>query len=417
MNNLDSVFHRYGYNPFIQYPDQAEIKEKQEADVKENLLPFNIIKTALANLNSGVILTQAELREKTIQVLTDLSNGDVSILDQLPDIKNVTSFYKSLFKLTSMYKKIELIHASLDRDDDERDSQLKSVCQELVKLGDIDKAIEIAKTTRIKEAVMGELCSSLIKENRLDQAIRLMNLIEDEIFRTKIFKKISIAFVANGSVERALALCNSIPETHTRGAFLLAISKALKMRGEIEKATIVANMAKNTMDLAIHYAHFIPDDSLKGSVFSNIVKIFIKVGNIEMAINIADNICNLESRDNAYSHIVRYYGKIGNIEQVTMFVDKIIDEYVSSWVLLIMVNRSFYNEDTIASLVSFAFQIKISVLREEALTNIINGVFLEANYTLFMKVIKVVEGETNATIKRNLEKLVSDILKKISMGG
>lgn len=403
------------YNPFI---NQDEVKEKQEADVKEQPLPFDIIKTVFANLNRETVLIQAELREKITRVLTDLSNDDQSILEtyKLPTKDNDPLLHKTLFQFVNLYKQIKIANEKLVNH--EKNDMLLEISRNLLKLGDLDKAIEIASSIgclTLKSVSFREISCFLVKTNCLDKAVDLMNIMPETAAKIVSLDEICAALVINGKTEKAFTLSQRVVSANSRAFILLGMSKALELIGNIERSVSVAKLAENNINLAILHVHSLPNASLKGRSLAAIVKTVIKAGNIVWAIEIANNINEHEheSRDNAFGNIALYFGRIGNIEQAVNFVGRIVEG--DTYFIFMHIFDS--NINNIGEFVRVAKTLSDNNFREIILSEVIRKILLQINALSVAKAQEIVNGETDTTVKPNLQAIIDSFLIRGQEGG
>lgn len=314
MNNIDKIFPEFR-DQFIQNME-VEVKSKQEEEVKEKMLPFDVIKDALANLNPNK-LSPSELISRA---LTELSNDDPTILKALPSKENNPALHEGILNLVTIYKQIKSATTLLNAN--EREPRLETICKDLLVVGDVDKAIEIAETlvdTTKKGKALLHISKALIAAGNVDKGLEVARRLpkdfsqeyvqleiiealtnigesdklveyiktykgpesEKEMVQNAAFGKIALASIKKHDIDTTLAIVNKISVIENRSFVMESISKALTAIGNVNAAIQVANQ----IPIPNQYT-----TDLKGSALINICKTALARGDIDTASGIVDAI-------------------------------------------------------------------------------------------------------------------------------
>lgn len=277
-----------GINLF-QY-QQGEFKEKQEEEVEKRSLPFDIIKTALSNLNSETVLSPTQLNEKVSNILTSLSNDDLSVLKTLPpNNENNNVLLKLISDLVKNYKQFK--DAKTIPDTNTREILLENVFSSLMKAGDIDKAIEVANSmpdANKKGVALGDIFNHLIAVGDINKATKVANTIPDDEQKWFAFIDLVEDLTKVGNIGKAIEIANEIPDSYLKFRLIAmqAISNILAKAGNIDKA--------------IEIAITIPDDDQRTTALKYVVSdgllTIVNTQNVKRAIAVADAVTDANVR-------------------------------------------------------------------------------------------------------------------------
>lgn len=308
MNKLDGLF---SGNKFIQNLE-VEIKEKQEGEVKERSLPFDIIETALSNINYETVedLTVSRDIDKRIEIANTILDpeargrvlGEISFT--LADISLAWRTIGNIGRATEVARiAVNCIDQSvkLTSTQTKEDSFLLKHSTALAKIGNIDKAIELANT--FTNTFSGE-------SNATGHDLSNNTTWKDEA----LFRIIEV-LIANYDIEKAIKIANTIPHANTRGKALGDIYVALRTTGDLNRATEVAKTTVDSIDEAIKVANALTVDNDKGLALLKSSATLAKVGAIDMAINCA-NMLVTPRREISFKNIISGLLTIVNIQNV-----------------------------------------------------------------------------------------------------
>jgi tetratricopeptide (TPR) repeat protein len=248
-------------------PNQEEVKLKYEEELKENALPFDIVKAALSSLSPEITLSPSALREKISNVLAHLIDKDDSILKNLPSKENNPLLHKSISSLVDIYKQIK--NADSITDVEVRGNTLIGISEKLLKAGDIDKAIEVA------------------------------NAIPDAYARSEVISSISKALMKNNETDKAIEAANTLDNPIRKAFILWGISMSLKALGNFEKASEVTKAARDNINL-LDIRNIGQDREFRPAEVAHALAI---VGDNDEALIVANRIRPAEWRDITYKNI------------------------------------------------------------------------------------------------------------------
>lgn len=303
MDNLTPLFP----GPESQFV-QGKTKEDYEKELKEKALPFNIVKSALANLKTESAASPLALSEKVSRVLTDLSNDDFSILGSLPRVEDDPILHESLFHLVDIYKQIKIYNEIVDVK--QRESFFQILTEDLLEVGDIDKAIEIANkivAPQQRENKFAEISEHLAARGDFDRAVELANKIgNNDYLRNFVFKKISKYMLMNNNIDKAIEATNKIDQVNDRVNAIFEISSFLEKKGDHEKSAEVATKAYSVIsevieniDKIIEKAKLAPRDDDKDEALSGIIYLLLRImnpQNVKKAFEVADMIIDDDTK-------------------------------------------------------------------------------------------------------------------------
>lgn len=392
------------------YLNQEEVKLKQEEETKERPLPFYIVKKAFQNyvVNEDVqnqkpdtVFSSLQLRDKISSSLTALSNGDLSILERLPSKKNDPILHKSLFDIVNIYKQFNNCNKIFD--ENKRTKALELVSKDLIRVGDIDKVIQVAMTIPSSPAgqdASKNIFQALIVGGNVDKAIEIVNSFEsitDKYPTLRNILRILVSVNLDKAIEIATNVINVTPcfKIH----MLDCISKNLLEIGNVKKSIEVANSLPDHMrdfalsrisetlvkfdniDYAIEIANTIPDDSLKGSALWNI-SIAIR-GNAGRAAQIAQTALVIINR------VIEEALAVPNIHYRERFLTRICCDLIFA--------------DNIDKSIEVAKKITTSVTRFNALKSVVTFLLENNNNQNAIKIKEIINTETDADVKASLQ--------------
>lgn len=253
MNSVNPGAASQGHHvPHVHNEGEVEVKYKTEAETKEKALPFDIIKSALANLYPVETLTPVQLSEKVTRLLTDLSNEnlndeDLFILSELPPKKTDPELHENISSLVKIYKNIKEAGEILNSFD--KGKAYKKLVKKLLLNGDKDQAIDvIEKILRTaKELPIGSQESqklltyaieALIKAGEVDTAILIVDNITDNFTRESTKSDICEALARSGNSDQAFELAKTLTDSDIRmnSAYKIIIG-ILAKNAEIDEDT------------------------------------------------------------------------------------------------------------------------------------------------------------------------------------
>lgn len=123
--------------------------------------------------------------------------------------------------------KLDPDNENFNSSEDLIESSIWSISKCLVKLGEIDEAIEVAKQIShmpIRCHAFSSIYKALLQAGRFGLAIDLVNQIKDEELRNEWLKNISMSLAEAGQIDSAIALAKTIKDKTYRSATLLHIS-------------------------------------------------------------------------------------------------------------------------------------------------------------------------------------------------
>lgn len=250
-------------------PIQEEVQSKHEEEQKEKVLPYNVLKTALAISTSGV-LSPVELHKKVSYLLTNLSTGSDNEL--LPNMEKDPILFKSISILVDIYKRIHIESEISDKR--KRDATISTLCRDLLAVGDIYKAFKLAETTSRPARAIKNICQDLTICD-FDKAVEVVKILDPKEEKGYL-KSISGAFIAVGNFEKAIEACNRITHEGLRAWALKDIENIFIKRGDLEKAAEIASS--------------ITQSNVKRHSFRQIINFLIKAGNFDKAMEVTQKI-------------------------------------------------------------------------------------------------------------------------------
>lgn len=302
---------------------ESEVKEK-EANVKGGtLLPFDIVKNALA-FSFETKFSGLELHEKISKVLTDLvndelSNDDFSIIEKLPEY-NQPEFLDSLDRLVKIYEQIKSANAI--RDPSLREKQHLSVARNLIEVGDFDKAIELSN--KLSDFDYSDLridaSKALMKDGNFDRAIEIANTLPSSRKKTSLFESISYRLVLERAenIDKAIEVALSMDDAIDGGLLLKGISNIARVViNNNDKANEVAVLARNHLYNAI--GDMDVDGLLEGKdsfFYSRIAKAFEEIGDIDKTIKVINKITDPNQQDSLFLSVNENLLKLINTQNI-----------------------------------------------------------------------------------------------------
>jgi tetratricopeptide (TPR) repeat protein len=295
---------------------QEEMKVKQEESEKKAALPYDIVRTALANLFPDAAISHEKLRNKISSVITAVSEGDKSILEVLnphekiailslaniyaelsQPIESLEKFLSDLLALGDFDKAIEFAKSLTDINNIIKPIALGQIYNAVKEEGNLGKMIEIAHhmpPVSIKKLVMGQECSKALRA--IDDADQFIELIEkaslsEGVKEYHIIMNLIRKWTEVGNIDKAIEIANKIPQAATRGYVFLDIFESLKKNGDKDRASEIGETAMYNFQQAID--------------------------NIDEAIKIANEKIDIDRRDAELLHITHTLLKIVNPRNLT----------------------------------------------------------------------------------------------------
>lgn len=183
--------------------DSYAKERKALFDMGSNTIVLNSVN--LMEVKSSIYIE----RERVVNILKDLKESDLKSLEEFSkDIKPL--FFENVFELVKIYMKIPKAHEIPD--EILKGCALKDIALEFLKLGQIEKAIEIA------------------------------NIIVCEEYKGIVLQNVSLRLMESEKIEEAIALANTILHVDHNGYTLRRISLTLLEKGDLLKAIEVAKM-------------------------------------------------------------------------------------------------------------------------------------------------------------------------------
>jgi tetratricopeptide (TPR) repeat protein len=251
------------------------------------------------------------LHEILMQIFSHLND------ETLPSTMLVSHFWKKLTvdsvqqkKLLAIFKKLDEVNKFTDEHD--KEEALPAICEALMQIGCIDKAIEIAYTIPAykvhnlfapiytdnsltygpKREAFLSICTQLVKIGNIDKAIKIAFTIPHKAFDYKLpglwrdMQNFLLdrcrSIVQSGDIDKAIEFIDENHEKHltedARGSALKHISEALINNGEINKAIKIAHRIPSVVDMKRALCNILevvtsqPDSYKKGYHLSNIYK-------------------------------------------------------------------------------------------------------------------------------------------------
>lgn len=357
--NLDHLL------PNIQiFQNQGEVKEKQEAEAKEKALPFDVVKIALANLNSET--APYKLCKKISCDLTDLSNGNLDILRALPTQEKDPDLHKSLFKIVEIYKQLNTAEKIVEVD--KKKSELKKISNLLLEVGDYYKSMAVALQSE-QIPVFINICTKMAEHCEIDTAITLTNEMQIDL-NNKLIETFIEKIKDMGNIYQAIKFADGLTGFYQgRLAFNLVIT-ALIERGDIDKVLEITNnmyrqklstddpekiataLIKNgNLDKALEVAAKFYQNA---SIIVPIAVKMVEIGDVDKtyyAIYMIDN-----DRDEAIEKIINILLRIGNNDDAIRFIRRM--------------TKSSKKDDIISNIITNLFLLPVSSSNCEKATSI-----------------------------------------------
>ncbi|ENN96116.1 peptidase, caspase catalytic subunit [Methanocaldococcus villosus KIN24-T80] len=266
--------------------------------------------------------TLAEVHESYKNVISEaLKNTSLLKIDEKAKVlSDILGIIKDLDESREVVKEVLKIVEKLD--EKERDGVLSTVILDLLKIGNIEKAIELSK--RIKDHFWKTeayiyIAYYLYKskkqyKNYINMAVESAMNIKDEFWRDTALTKIAICLVKTGDYDQAIEISKAIKS-----------DKALK--------SVVCGMSKNEMfNNALELAKEIKSNFWKALALSCIVRDLGMLGKsydevLNKVLKIADMIDNPVHKSIVLYNISCKIAKIGDEKKALEIVEKIEDTF------------------------------------------------------------------------------------------
>lgn len=212
-------------------------------------------KMALVDLLQGVEGDDIERLKKDLERINETSwlknvieiskiykNLNASTNKDSIHLHNVWPCCEALLKLGEVDLAIGIVNSFLITLQYELRIGFERISGFLAKLGQIDKAIKIARGAINPEDETGFMvvAKALIPVN-INQALDLANKIPKEDVRGKVYVDICEQLLKLGCIDKAVEVAGSIPKENLRGYALINITTELLRRKEGLKARLIAN--------------------------------------------------------------------------------------------------------------------------------------------------------------------------------
>ncbi len=227
--------------PFAKFLRQHLNKETYDSNQIEQFKVIECDTTLFGSKNLVEVKSSfLALKEKFINILKDLEEGDLAALEllfrELPQVNKLCS-------LALLYKVID--EANADPDEVMKNILLSRTSKELAEAGQIEKAIDIAQT--VAEDVMGrsyvlcQISEILTKEGQLDKAIEVAKIIGNEDNKWQALGAISNILTKEGQIDKAIELVKANPEDNLfRIPAIHDICTTLIQSGQFDKSIVMA---------------------------------------------------------------------------------------------------------------------------------------------------------------------------------
>lgn len=265
-----------------------------------------------------------DLREKVLNILTELNNEDLKLLEESSKDAIKPQFFEDIFEyifdmvivvektkdnhyipceVTAIYLNLvnkknrikEALAIVKLIPDNLKDDALRDISKELMNKGNIDRAIEIANTIQEECArgnVLADIVYALTKID-IDKAMKITNTIPPQTTREYCLRHISETHAQNGDIKTAIDVANTISDKGLYRSSLGSIAEILTRNGDFD------------FDKAIEIVKMIGDEEKENNTLLNISKKLTECGIIDKAIEIAKIISNKINKEIAFNEISR----------------------------------------------------------------------------------------------------------------
>lgn len=239
-----------------------------------------------------------EMKENLLIIIKDLSDKDLSDLEDLSQKQRPPLFFENIFVLAQLYKQVDETNAMPKSF--HKWKTLQSISKALAVHGQIDKAVEVANGIEARlfgEDAFLDIFEILIQNGKIGRAEQVANRIADKSSRGIFLREISKELTKRGDVDKAIEIADRLYDELRRAIALRDICKALVMNGNLDKALLVASMISDEF-------------REQGLAFRDICGAFAQMGEgvkaLECAIRITDepirlsvlnNICGINTSE------------------------------------------------------------------------------------------------------------------------
>lgn len=311
-----------------------------------NSLNLKQVKAALYGLSDNILNTLKDLKEEDLQNLEKLSKEKI---DYEPSV--------SLFKATSLYKRIDVVAKLLD-ESIFKSMRIENLSKELLSMDIVDKAIEvIALITEsfTKVVILEEISQYLVERGNLTKAIAVANMHED-CWISRAFIKICKLLLEKGRVKEAINETINFVKTWPERKYLI-FSDFLNLL--IENKFICE---------AIEFFNIL-DKKLKFMLLEELLKLLIKSGNSDKVVEVVKTFYSDYHDSSDLSKFALLLINSGHDALGLEIVNIVSDDYQRAFILKMMSKLLLNDEDIdksieVANLIDEAFtHMKLEALK------------------------------------------------------
>jgi tetratricopeptide (TPR) repeat protein len=161
---------------------------------------------------------------------------------------------------------------------------LGRIAQALALVGQLDEALEVVEMIEDagdKATALGEVAAALVKIGQIDQALTVVEMIEDAEYKATALGKVALALTRAEQLDQALNVAQMIAPGFLRGIVLSRIAQALIEAGGRELARAVVSQAMAS-------AEKIEGEYTEGMLLAEIAQALGQLGEHEQARRVAD---------------------------------------------------------------------------------------------------------------------------------
>jgi len=242
------------------------------------------------------------LIELEVKDLKKLQEKDLKDLENLPIHQKDLYFFKNVFHLAELYKKFEEVKANQTSHKLIRDSSFRDISKALLKIGDMDKAIEVANIIDNKNTqgyVLQSISKTALKNGQVDIAIKIANTINDKSVQKYTFQELVEILLERKEFEQATKVTNVIADKSLQQQMSELIYQSVLQTGDVE---IVKKLLQNEhVDPSAHNNYAIQWASENGHI--KIVEELLKDKRVDPSVN--TNYAIRLAKQNGHEDIVK----------------------------------------------------------------------------------------------------------------
>ena len=183
-----------------------------------------------------------KVRSNIESLLSKLDQNDFNKLRELTKNENMPIFFKIIFDYVVIAKALN--EAILEQNPLLKLCALQLICKRLVELGELDKALDVARAIRVgkyADEMLANICRKFVERGFFEKAIEIASTIQSFYVKWTSFKEICWSLTQANKVDRAMEVAGNLDTKYLRSFAFWGICLSLNSSKQFVKAIAVAH--------------------------------------------------------------------------------------------------------------------------------------------------------------------------------